>query len=149
MTTILLWLALSHMPVAPATVTLAACPAYLPDRWSCYDPSAATVYLEPSEAQPRKVLFHEEGHAFDALALKAGDRRRLLPLLGFSRRTPWDWTGDVHDEAVPDPPAELFADAYATCALGVRVHFYATRPTKPAVCRLIRRVHAGRPIHAT
>lgn len=62
---------------------------------------------------------HEFGHIFDAQALTAADRSRFIGLLRLPVATPWN-SGTAEDCALRACPSELFADAYATCRLGMR-----------------------------
>jgi hypothetical protein len=88
------------------------------------------------------AYWHELGHVFDAELLTDGDRRWFMGRL--SRRTTW-WSHGPGDPS----PFELFADAYATCALGLTpargawVDAYGYRPGPKRhrqICSAIGRV---------
>jgi hypothetical protein len=96
------------------------------------------LYLAPRLFEPRRLFYHELGHTFDLLVLNQRERRRFKLIVGI-RRSGW-FRGGL-------PPAEWFADGYASCALHVRVrrairptpYGYAPSPRRHArVCALIR-----------
>jgi hypothetical protein len=94
-----------HAP-CPDTATPCYMPGIAPTlagEWECQDALAGCISL-PSLSH-RFAKWHELGHAFDHQILDDRDRVRLSRLLG-TGRVPW-LTG----------PNELFADAYATCAI--------------------------------
>lgn len=95
-----------------AVIHTAECP-HFPSGGSCA--VGAEIWISPRAS--RFTAAHELGHAFDVLALQASTREWLTPRLGFPAGTPWD--ADSEDLA-PIEPAEVFADAYAHCALGTR-----------------------------
>jgi hypothetical protein len=117
--------------LCPASPTLAGCVFLRAPR---------TIYLLPHvrTSEARRLLYHELGHVFDLLVLNGRERRRFKRIAGI-RRDGW-FSGGL-------PPAEWFADGYATCAARTRVrrhsratpYGYAPRPRQHArVCRLIR-----------
>jgi hypothetical protein len=72
--------------------------------------SSPDIYLEPGATQ--FMLWHERAHLFDAQVLTDEDRAwftRLLKMDG-----PWDQGTGTGTRG----PSEVFADAYAACALG-------------------------------
>lgn len=102
--------------VVGITIIHAPCPAYLPDRVSCYDPPTSTIYLVH---QPRKVLadedrLHEEGHADDFHRLTPEARMNFNVILGFKRGYPWWGKGMGNDD---DSPGERYAENFMGCAL--------------------------------
>lgn len=69
------------------------------------------------------ALMHELGHAYDDAELVDGQRAHLKGVLGVDQSTPWQnparWTsGDPFCQWAVTCPNELFANAYAGCALG-------------------------------
>jgi hypothetical protein len=106
------------------------------------------IYLIPNLVEPRRLLYHELGHTFDLLVLNQRERRRFKRIVGV-RRHGW-FRGGL-------PPAEWFADAYASCAVRVRLRrsvrptpygYAPTRRRHARVCALIRaaaRPRGGRP----
>jgi hypothetical protein len=100
------------VPRAPAeTILLEPCPEGGPEVVGCASDTTAWVGRAPS----RFTVEHERGHLADAQVLRDPDRRVLRPLLGL-RAGPW-WG---------EAAAEMFADAYAVCALGFRASWQST-----------------------
>jgi hypothetical protein len=99
---------------APTGVTVyaSACPEG-DDVPACAYPQQAIVYVAPG--QGRFVLEHELGHVFDYQRLTPGDRNWFTRMLGLTGV----WSQGTGMEGLHSP-AERFADAYATCALGWR-----------------------------
>lgn len=115
--------------LCPGNPTFAACVLFRTPR---------TIYMLPKLREPRRLLYHELGHVFDLRVLNGRERRRFKRIAGI-RRDGW-FHGGL-------PPAEWFADGYATCAAHQRVrrgaratpYGYAPRPRQHRrVCRLIR-----------
>ena len=110
----------------------------------CVFPARPRVlYMRPSLREPRRILYHELGHTFDLLVLNRRERRRFKRIVGI-RRHGW-FSGGL-------PPAEWFADGYASCAVRLRLrrvmrptpYGYSATPRRHArVCSLIR--SAARP----
>jgi hypothetical protein len=97
------------------TVVHASCPdAPLDDPADCADTTSAIVYLMSGAGAFARQ--HELGHLYDAQFLDDTERAAITPLLGAGG--PWDQgTGD--DCGPRGCPSEKFADAYATCRLGL------------------------------
>jgi hypothetical protein len=105
----------------------------------CVFPAQPRVlYMRPALHEPRRILYHELGHTFDLLVLNQGERRRFKRIVGI-RRHGW-FRGGL-------PPAEWFADGYASCAVRLRLrrsvrptpYGYSPSPRRHArVCALIR-----------
>lgn len=127
------WMTASAVPTPGfVTVRLQRCP--FPDWPACADAAAATVYLDPASIPARSMratFLHELGHVFDRLEMTDADRRRFQRLM--KARRPWidGWGGGVE---------EVFADAYAACALRVSdgPRYYPHWRTHQRVCSLIR-----------
>lgn len=118
---------------APLPRTFSVQPTACPDGGSpaCTYPGTATVYVERD--QDAFVLKHELGHLFDYQRLNDGDGV---------------WNQGTGLEGLLSP-AERFADAYATCALGWRPdrgeweNSYGYQPTLKRhrqICGAINRV---------
>ena len=100
------------------------------------------------------VLMHEIGHYFDFLYLDGEIRERFQRILGIDR--PWRRTTPLPEDFQPTaytlgPPAELFAQAYAECAIkGPEIPRRPRRPMRyryrpsplqhERICRLIESV---------
>lgn len=95
--------------------------------WPCkteygYEPEACVlsltgeIFLDTARlVQPRRVVYHELGHIFDARALTDADRERFATLIEFPAE-PW-LSSAYHGTA-----GEIFAEAYAECAsVGARI----------------------------
>ena len=105
----------------------------------CVFPAQPRVlYMRPALHEPRRILYHELGHAFDLLVLNQRERRQFKRIVGI-RRHGW-FRGGL-------PPAEWFADGYASCAVRLRLrrsvrptpYGYSPSPRRHArVCALIR-----------
>jgi hypothetical protein len=105
----------------------------------CVFPAQPRVlYMRPALHEPRRILYHELGHTFDLLVLNQRERRRFKRIAGI-RRHGW-FRGGL-------PPAEWFADGYASCAVRLRLrrsvrptpYGYSPSPRRHArVCALIR-----------
>jgi hypothetical protein len=110
--------------VAGVTVLHQPCPIPPDDaghHYSCYEPSTRTIYLshrdERAGAYP---LLHEYGHAWDFERLTDADRSRIKRILGYRQSRGW-WSETEQDrETGMEKPGEVFADAYAYCAMGSR-----------------------------
>lgn len=108
------------VPLPPGDVTVlrgVVCPD-VPDA-ACADTYRGIIYLPPDRghAIDRFDLAHELGHFYDDRVLTDRDRARFTVLLGVPG-VPWDGGQRTGLDCGPrDCPAELFADAYAACAL--------------------------------
>ena len=142
------WLRQSRMPLFRGTLRLifAACPGRPRFSGCVYVRRPRRIYVAPAARNPRAVAYHEMGHSFDVLVMRARDRRAFKRLAGLHRRG-W-YTGS------PVAPSELFAEAYALCArfgprrpaasrLGYTRSTYGYRPSRRrhrAACLMITRV---------
>jgi hypothetical protein len=120
------------------------CPGHPSFAGCVYTNRPRTLYLQPGLRDARSVLYHELGHAFDLRVLNWRERRRFKRIVGI-RRGGW-FAGGL-------PPAEWFADGYATCAArsrlrrrsGPTLYGYSSTPRQHArVCELIRSAAAPR-----
>jgi hypothetical protein len=70
----------------------------------------------------RFTTAHELGHAFDATMMDAGERERFVRLTGMFADDEYWASTYIDDEGrlldVGESPAEVFADAYASCRIG-------------------------------
>ena len=138
MLTLLITAALS----VPVTVHDAPCPGY-PKATGCYFEATNEIYVKDRLGYKFGFL-HEIGHAFDAQRLDPGERNAfsclpaLRPPVGAEDRC-GRWDDEVN---------ELFADAYANCALGAKpggkrfVDGHGYEPSKRQhahACRFINR----------
>jgi hypothetical protein len=142
------WMHAAKVPLVGGRVQIRreGCPGY-PTFVGCVISSRPrTLYLRHGSRRPRAVLYHELGHVFDIRVLNGHERRRFKRILGV--HSGW-FEGGL-------PPAEWFADGYATCAKRRRLSRRATptaygyAPTirqHARVCRLIQAAAAprGRP----
>jgi hypothetical protein len=81
---------------------------------------------------------HELGHAFDATMMDAGERERFVRLTGMFADDEM-WNGTYVDEQgrlldTGNSPAEVFADAYASCRIG-QIIAAGTSGRAPGTCR--------------
>jgi hypothetical protein len=155
------WADLARVPTPVAEIRLLfrPCPGLPRSRGCVFDNGLApTIYLNPDKLTSARlshfVFLHEVGHYFDFLHLRPRDRdrfRRTLGLRGPWRRTsplPPDYRPTAHSHG---PPSEVFAQAYAECA--VKGPEIPRRPRRPMryryrpspwqhhrVCRLIATV---------
>lgn len=120
-----------------AIVHYASCPD---GGGSCAYADRAEVYIEPGA--DLYTLMHELGHIFDRQHLNPWDRARFARLLGL----PGEWNRGTGLDGLQSPH-ERFADAYATCALGLTpargrwetAYDYNPSPRRHrTVCRSIR-----------
>lgn len=83
----------------------------------CADVDGGEMWLATRQ---RFVAAHERGHFFDARNLDDWERGELKSLMGVPADQPWEKRQGLHDDAcgVGECPNEMFADAYANCALG-------------------------------
>lgn len=108
------------VPLPPEfTITDGACPnAGFGDVEGCAYPDGR-IYLLPEA--PDFTSWHEIGHVFDFKLLKGGDRAWFQR--AFRVRGSWtDQEGDYpayYDGQPAGTPDEIFADEYASCALGL------------------------------
>lgn len=94
-----------HMPQPPASHIQYVDDSAL-DYCGRYDTDTDTIFLT---CRDRYTKAHEMGHVFDFKVVTEANRPELLKRLGFPAGTPW--LGIVR---------EWFADAYATCDLGLK-----------------------------
>lgn len=104
------------LPSEAVTVSFDGCPG---GAGGCASPDTGEIWLGGTE---RFVLAHEIGHVYDYRHLDGYWRGRLILLMGFEPTDHWDGkAGDgiaTGDQClVRACPAEIFADAYAACAL--------------------------------
>jgi hypothetical protein len=134
------WLHQAKVPLVRGRVQIrrVRCPLNTSLAGCVYTARPRTLYLSPGIHEPRRTFYHELGHVFDLRVLNARERRRFKRIVGIHRG------GWFHDGL---PPAEWFADGYASCAMRPRLHRrlrptpygYAATPRRHArVCRLIR-----------
>lgn len=102
--------------VTAVTIVHAPCPTYHYAS-SCYDPSTQMIYISKRDERSRFVLLHEYGHAYDFQRLTNTQRESFKRLLGYPAARDWWQMGHR------DKPGEVFADAYAWCALGFRPNY--------------------------
>jgi hypothetical protein len=138
------WLHQAKVPLIRGRVQIrrADCPGH-PILVGCvFTARPRTLYVSHRAFEPRTVLYHELGHAFDIRVLNQRDRERFKRIIGIRRRG-W-FSGAL-------PPSEWFADGYAACAIRrragrrARPTFYGYAPTTrqhARVCRLIQRAAA-------
>lgn len=134
-------------PSGDIVISTQHCPGS--DAWACADIDGGVLYLA---VRSRFAAYHEIGHFFDARDLTDDDRLSLKLTMHVNPLTPWAPPGRTADRCGEDQcPNEMFADAYADCALGntpaVRHHrahwatAYGYSPTVAEhrdVCGLIR-----------
>jgi hypothetical protein len=108
------------------------------------------IHLWPhSGAYIQRTIFeHEEGHLFDEERMTDEARAEFEAILGLTEEE-WRPERKVTDSE-GGPPFELFAQAYALCALVANrdevvewenaYGYWPTRPQHKAICRLIRSV---------
>ena len=134
------WLHQAKVPLVPGRIVIrrALCPLDPGFAGCVFTARPRILYLRPILFQPRRILYHELAHTFDLLVLNGQERRRFKQIVGI-RRHGW-FRGGL-------PPAEWFADGYASCAVrlrlrrGVRPTPYGYSPTRSQharVCALIR-----------
>lgn len=99
------------LPSPMPLIVAGTCPAD-PDAGGCYYSATHTLYHRGGN---RFALAHELGHAFDTVELDERERTRFAGLMGQGGATQWLSTS----EHARDSLSEIFADAYATCRLGM------------------------------
>lgn len=123
-------------------------PAGCEGAFGCTDPAWTKVYVykHQSPLQMQVTFLHEMGHQYDFRVMDGVDRSNIKAALGWSRDWPW-W--DSRGQWGPNgtewgPPGEVFAEAYAWCAVGVypgtNRKAYGWQPTREAyerVCQAI------------
>ena len=155
------WADRARVPTPEATIIVLfrACPGLPRSRGCVFDDGGPpTIYLNlrhlRSERLRHYVFLHEVGHYFDFLHLRGADRDRFRRILGIDR--PWRRTEPLPEgfqptAYTPGPPAEMFAQAYAECAVkGPRIRRRPRRPMRyryrpsprqhELACRLISEV---------
>lgn len=117
------------MPNPMPQIVHGACPGMGDDAAGCFVSAGQADYT--GRAWPTGAVFtdddrftraHELGHAFDATMMDAGERSRFVRLANmFTDDEAWNSTY-VDDQGrlldVGNSPAEVFADAYASCFIG-------------------------------
>ena len=128
------WMHRSKVPLVRGRVVIrrTVCPMGLVFAGCVFPARPRVLYLRPVLREPRRILYHELGHTFDLLVLNRRERRRFKQIAGI-RRHGW-FRGGL-------PPAEWFADGYASCA--VRLRLTAGRAADPV--RLLAEPAAARP----
>jgi hypothetical protein len=134
------WLHQAKVPLVRGRVQIrrADCPGH-PILVGCvFSRRPRTLYLSPRAREPRSVLYHELGHAFDLRVLNRRERGRFKRIIGIRRH---GWFSGVL------PPSEWFADGYAACAIRTRVRrraqptFYGYAPRMRQHARVCRLIH--------
>lgn len=141
------------LPPGPVQIEQGACP--ITETRGCFvgtDPPV--IWLSPGTG--RFTALHEIGHLFDVRVLNDSDRREFMGVM----RLPGPWwrfeEGTV--VATEASPGEVFADAYANCAMALHATlsagrwanysavtmprsdiYHPTRAQYRRVCALIRR----------
>ncbi len=134
------WLHRAQVPLVRGRLQIrrADCPGNAAFVGCVYLARPRTIYLSRRAHDPRLVLYHELGHAFDVRVSNTRDRRRFKRIMGIHQRG-W-FHGDL-------PSSEWFADGYAACAVRLRVGkaagrtlcgYAPTRRQHARVCRLIQ-----------
>jgi hypothetical protein len=125
-------LALHAPPPANVTIVEQRCPGASPAmETSCAVLASNVIYLDPvmrtnGQRQWRFALAHELGHMWDYQHLTDDARQRFAQMVG---QPGADWlTGEA--TSMPQifgqiPPIEVFADAYAFCAMGANYRRWA------------------------
>lgn len=135
------WARSFQVPLPRAHVYQSPCPNAVRSQ-GCANPPTGEIWLAYLD---RHGLAHELGHIFDAQHLNSAVREQFTALLGASPTTTWE--GMTGDECLMQVcPSELFADAYAACALdmtpqGRWLDSYGYKPTVSQhrrVCAMIR-----------
>lgn len=117
------------LPNPMPQIVRGACPGMGDDAEGCFVPAGEADYI--GTPWPTGAVFtdgyrftraHELGHAFDATMMDAGERERFVRLTQMFADDEL-WNSTYTDEAgrlldVGDSPAEVFADAYASCLIG-------------------------------
>jgi hypothetical protein len=135
-----LWLHQAKVPLVRGRVQVRRVPCPLSPRLAgcVLFARPRTMYLSPNLYELRRIFYHELGHVFDLRVLNMRERRHFKRIVGIHRRG-W-FRGGL-------PPAEWFADGYASCAVRLRLRrrvrptpygYAATRGQHARVCRLIR-----------
>jgi hypothetical protein len=143
------WMHQAKVPLVNGRVQIRrrACPSNPRVAGCVYSGRPRTLYMKRGLNEPRRILYHELGHVFDLRVLNRRERGIFKRIVGIRRRG-W-FRGGL-------PPAEWFADGYASCAVRLRLRSrapatpYGYRPTRgqhARVCRLIVNAAAprGRP----
>jgi hypothetical protein len=134
------WFHQAKVPIVRGRVKIRRlpCPAHPVFVGCIFSARPRTLYISPNAPRPRLILYHELGHVFDLHVLNGGERRRFKRIVGI-RRSGW-FGGGL-------PPAEWFADGYASCALRPSLRrrvaptpygYAPTRRQHARVCGLIR-----------
>lgn len=151
------------MPSPMPRIVHGSCPGMEDDAAGCFVPAGEADFT--GTPWPTGAVFtdgyrftkaHELGHAFDATMLDAGERERFVRLTGmFADDELWvstyvDELGRLLDAG--NSPAEVFADAYASCWTGqiiapghewtTSTGFMPTARNERLICGMISR--AGR-----
>lgn len=120
-------------------VILAPCPGAAEDSGCTYPTDNSPVWVDPAQFSPF-VLYHEMGHRYRFEVMTPRAQARFVAIMHYKA-----WTDDVEEQ---------FADAYATCAMGlmpIRSHdadevdenfptgnqYEPTRRQQDRVCQLI------------
>jgi hypothetical protein len=143
------WMHQAKVPLVGGRVQIRrrSCPGHPSFAGCVFSGRPRTLYLRPGLREPRSKLYHELGHVFDLRVLNRRERTIFKRIVGI-RRQGW-FRGGL-------PPAEWFADSYASCAVRLRLQrrarptpygYSPTRSQHARVCRLIRNAAAprGRP----
>ena len=159
------WVDGARAPTPDVSITLMfqPCPGLPRARGCVFDDGApAKIYLNlrhlATARVRRYVLLHEIGHYLDFLYLRDRDRDRFRRILGI--HAPWrrsrSLPPDFHPTAyTPGPPSEVFAQAYAECAVKgpeiprrprrpIRYRYRPTPRQHHRACRLVAAVPMGR-----
>jgi hypothetical protein len=129
----------------PVTVHDGPCPDRPDFSAGCYAAATNTIWVEDL-VHNGSVFWHERGHAFDAQRMDAGERAAFSCL--HALRLDYGDPPRCHKPWAEDDLVEVFADAYANCAMAALpgsdrfsngADYWPTKRQHLAVCRFINR----------
>ena len=122
--------------VSSVQIVNSTCPS-VQDASCVISSNPTTIYFDPDS--DHMYLIHELAHVYDLTTMPQWQRVAFMRIIGYKRAWANVWNGD---KLVLPGGAELFADAYMSCAVGGVQTVYGWYPTNKQykrICHMLRK----------